>query len=457
LARAAARELPHPSARPPSPVAAAVQASARVACECAAAARWLAQAKAGCALLCWAQTLQPAPVRARQRSRVRLARCRRMRARVRAAAAAALTPTHNPVAAPRLSVTPVRASAAGVGGQMERPHGGADAAAAAAAVATVAPLMQLKRAAAKAHQLGRFARAVELYERALAAAELAQPRDSLIIASLHEELGMAHCRTAQANPSSPATYERMDELFQRSLRLLPARWQAGTLFAPTAEEVAYLVEDEYPCLPAQMCGAYFYIETAKEAARLQRFLPPCTPAEAEVRLHGVYGALRAALEMDARGMLERNPRTGQAWPASSGLSAVMISNVKMAVHSLVTDALSDEAGMLLRMRATCGLSPAEETALRQLAERHKAVAERNVQELSNAAEDLKAERQQAAAADVARHGLRRCALPSCDAQEPHPKLFKLCGRCRSAAYCCPEHSKVDWKRHKRADGCAAAP
>jgi hypothetical protein len=58
---------------------------------------------------------------------------------------------------------------------------------------------------------------------------------------------------------------------------------------------------------------------------------------------------------------------------------------------------------------------------------------------------------------LARHGLRRCALPSCDAQEAHPKLFKLCGRCRGAAYCCAQHSKEDWKRHKREDGCAAAP
>ncbi len=67
-----------------------------------------------------------------------------------------------------------------------------------------------------------------------------------------------------------------------------------------------------------------------------------------------------------------------------------------------------------------------------------------------------ASQRERAAADVARHGLRRCALPFCDAQEAHPKLFKLCGRCRGAAYCCAGHSKEDWKRHKREDGCTAA-
>jgi hypothetical protein len=134
----------------------------------------------------------------------------------------------------------------------------------------------------------------------------------------------------------------------------------------------------------------------------------------------------------------------------------MVSELKAAMQHLVTYALSDEAGMLLRMRATCGLTAAEETALRQLAERHKAEGERFAQELPSKLKDADAKQQQAAAADAARHGLRRCALPACDAQEPHPKLFKLCGRCRGAAYCCAQHSKEDWKRHKREDGCKPA-
>jgi hypothetical protein len=171
-------------------------------------------------------------------------------------------------------------------------------------------------------------------------------------------------------------------------------------------------------------------------------------------LQGVYGALRTALEMDALGMLERNPRTGQAWPASSA-SSPNVFLLKSGVHRLITDALCDEAALLLR--GACGLSPAEETALRQLAERYKAEYERNRQQLPEVTEGLNARHEQIAAADVARHGLRRCALPSCDAQEPHPKLFKLCGRCRGAAYCGAAHCAEDWKRHKREDGCKAAP
>jgi hypothetical protein len=212
---------------------------------------------------------------------------------------------------------------------MQRAHGGADAAAAAAA--TVAPLLQLKRAAQKADNLARYARAVELYERALAAAELALSRDSLIIAVLLTELDNTRYRAAQATPHSSAAAERMT-LRQRLLLLLHARWQAGALFAPTAEEVAYLVEDEYPHLPAQMCGAFFYISiVAVEVMQLQALLPLCAPAEADAHLQGVCGALRAALDMDVRGMLDRHPRTGQVWPAASSEASskmIPISNLR---------------------------------------------------------------------------------------------------------------------------------
>jgi hypothetical protein len=405
------------------------------------------------------------PVRAcRSRSRMGRPQRRRTRAcgragvracgRAHAAADAGSQPCL--CAAPQRAA-PVRASAARVGGQMERPHGGADAAAAAAA-ATVAPLLQLKRAANKAEELSRYARAVELFERAIAAAELALPRDSLVIAALLNYLSIARLSAEQASPtSSPAEAARKQmELRLRLLYLLHTRSRAGTLFAPTAEEVAYLVEEEYPWLPAQMCGAFFYVIAAAKVLEMHRFSPPCSPAEAEARLQGLYGALRVALETDAHGMLERNPRTGQAWSASPASSSPSVPNLKTAMHRLVTFALSDEAGLLLRMRAACGLTAAEETALRQLAERHKLTAERAWQQLPKETEEVNADKQQAAAADAARHGLRRCALPACGAQEPHPKLFKLCGRCRGAAYCCAAHSVEDWKRHKREDGCKAA-
>ena len=53
-------------------------------------------------------------------------------------------------------------------------------------------------------------------------------------------------------------------------------------------------------------------------------------------------------------------------------------------------------------------------------------------------------------ADVAKHGLRDCALPSCSKTEKTVKEFSLCAGCRSQVYCCLEHQALDWKAHKRA-------
>ena len=53
-------------------------------------------------------------------------------------------------------------------------------------------------------------------------------------------------------------------------------------------------------------------------------------------------------------------------------------------------------------------------------------------------------------ADVAKHGLRDCALPSCSKTETTVKEFSPCAGCRSQVYCCLEHQALDWKAHKQA-------
>ena len=53
-------------------------------------------------------------------------------------------------------------------------------------------------------------------------------------------------------------------------------------------------------------------------------------------------------------------------------------------------------------------------------------------------------------ADIATHGLRDCALPSCAKTETTVKEFSFCAGCRSQVYCCLEHQALDWKAHKKA-------
>ena len=53
-------------------------------------------------------------------------------------------------------------------------------------------------------------------------------------------------------------------------------------------------------------------------------------------------------------------------------------------------------------------------------------------------------------ADIAKHGLRDCALPSCFKTEKTVKEFAGCSGCRSVVYCCLEHQALDWRAHKKA-------
>jgi hypothetical protein len=311
----------------------------------------------------------------------------------------------------------------------------------AAAADTVAPLLRLTRAMQQACELARFfARARELAERALAAAEATLPDDSLVVAHLQQ--AVSHWRTQNTEDVLAAAHtpgftdaltaawareERALLLSQRCLALLHARWRAGSLLLLTTPEEAAFFGD------VRCSGAGVYIQCACNAACSWPALR--TPAEEEARVRGVHGALRAALELAARGCLND-----------------VVSGTLDALTNLLTfSLLGPPRGVLHKLRSVCGLTPADEDALRRLQQHNSALRQGKM----SAAAEL-AVIQTRGAEDVARHGLRRCALPACGNTEAHPKLFKLCGRCRGAAYCCAAHSVEDWKRHTREDGCKAA-
>ena len=65
-------------------------------------------------------------------------------------------------------------------------------------------------------------------------------------------------------------------------------------------------------------------------------------------------------------------------------------------------------------------------------------------------EEMNAEFDARQRADVAKHGLRNCALPSCTKTEKTVKEFAGCTGCRSVVYCCLEHQALDWRAHKKA-------
>jgi hypothetical protein len=176
----------------------------------------------------------------------------------------------------------------------------------------VEPLIQLEAAARAAASRGRTARARELlYERLRAAAEESLPHNSLVLARLISNalshsveaasasapLGMPNSEVAQAEWRSDA---RHLPLSRKVLMLCDARWRAGTLFTLTPEEHVYF--GGFDNIPEQLNGALAYQIHAYEA--LWYWPPQSTREEEEARLHAVHGALRAALELDARGVLK---------------------------------------------------------------------------------------------------------------------------------------------------------
>jgi hypothetical protein len=316
------------------------------------------------------------------------------------------------------------------------------AASAATAEALVAPLARVVRAADDAKNRMRFPRALELHERALVLAETTMPESTLLAALLLEHVLTARIALAvgggAALTTDAAVYGplceaawRDDEQFlrlsQRCLGLLRARWAAGTLLTPTPEE-AYFAE----CLKQSSLGVDSFVAWAFDAVFFWPKEAVLTLADGAQCLHGIHEALCAAVEMRA-----------SAWQEST----------LTCLHIVLEVTLNAAGQWLPRLRATCGLSQADEAKLRNLLHAVAQGQSARVEELSNEYAALGAR----GAADVARHGLRSCALPSCGATETYPKTYKLCGRCRGAAYCCAAHSKEDWKRHKREDGCAAPP
>jgi hypothetical protein len=284
-------------------------------------------------------------------------------------------------------------------------------------------------------------RALELYERALVLAEASLPQSTLLIVTMLELVVAACMVLAAGGVDMPGTElgelqaaawrgdEQLLRFSQRRLGLLRDRWRAGALLTPTPEEACFAA-----CFhnTAASFGVESFINWAFDALLLLPQQAALTLADGAQCLHGIHEAMCAAGEMRSRGL-----------------------GCKHVTLSMLNDVLRitlDAAGPWLpRLRATCGLSDADEAKLRNLLHEvaHGESARDEQRKKNQAARDLRG------AADVARHGLRSCALPACGATEAYPKTYKLCGRCRGAAYCCAAHSKEDWKRHKREDGCEA--
>jgi hypothetical protein len=231
--------------------------------------------------------------------------------------------------------------------------------------------------------------------------------------------------------------------------LLAARHAAGSFFLASAEEVAWAALGDMS--PGSDAALMLVQLLGQALTRWPVALRRGAEGQRLLRL-----TVRVMAEVDARGHVARCAISGAALPSTAqyGSTAHALTMRLQAVPECVAlardacdaaalDSLRarflrflDAAGGPLGAVGAAGLLGA--ASLASLAAGYGSVAAR-------------------AGADREAHGLRACALPACGAREPHARAFKVCARCRAACYCCAEHQREDWKRHKRdGDGCKAA-
>jgi hypothetical protein len=158
-------------------------------------------------------------------------------------------------------------------------------------------------------------------------------------------------------------------------------------------------------------------------------------------LRAVHGAMQAALEINRIGftqwrdpstvLMQQQPRTPEQ--ASHFTSAIVL--IRATYHDLLNYALSTSTGGACwrRLRVTCAIPASEEAALLQLAEQSPAELRAALADTANSSEvtdlvmhNVSAARQQRAAADMARHGLRACALPECARRRSRSRRRSRC-------------------------------
>ena len=342
---------------------------------------------------------------------------------------------------------PARASGGGSGDDVD------------SAAAVVETLKALGRDSIAARIRMRIARAIELDERAVATAVAKLPSSATLIlaAQHHRVVSTRRMAAGCAGGSTPGSAEFRAAVLaawagadtqllvhsKKCAELLHARSHAGTLWTLTREEQLY-----FGARGAWQV-AYALLEAVGDALTL--LPPPSTPAGYRLLARDCCVAMRAVLQLDAAGQLMPEQLLSSIVPDLF----VNPQAVRQGMADMLNLLLRDSPRMPISLlRLECGLTPEEEEAMKGLLARLE-VSRASAESIASRTEKAAQLLQQLASEDLARNGLRACALPSCAAVEPHPRAFKVCARCRSCVYCGAEHQRADWSRHKRVDGCKA--
>jgi hypothetical protein len=341
-----------------------------------------------------------------------------------------------------------------------------------------------KRAAAL-HGKGHVARAAQKYADAAALARaLDAGTDSLVVAKLQAAQMSALSELTRAPGADVVTTLRtmFSDLLPAAMAAVERRRAAGTLAAARSRPVEMLWDIcmEEPGGDAhmkQLLNAYIHEVLGGDAAGgTATGHVPAGVASASMQPLGKTTYVGAAAFATAR----LSPPLQIRFPLAPQEARATLAFVHRAVDMVLeprgehSSALEAEALLLghlkahaqhaptsLRAAAAAGhaLAGADDTTLQLQAAWRRiqdsdVLRARGIEDLMEVRLQGARERDAAAAASAAAHGLRACALPGCAAREVHAKQFRVCAACRGAAYCEREHQQLHWPAHKPA--CKAA-
>ena len=310
---------------------------------------------------------------------------------------------------------------------------------------------------------GRFARAAEKLGAAVAAAaqELAA-EDCLVVAYLQAvQAGILLCHSFAPNLSAADIEEAHETtksvLLPQCMLTLARRKAAGTLLpgsCRTAEVTWFRASLEVKLLQE---GALVEVARASAGALAPTLGFDACMHTAKVALDSLmFSALNMSREMQlSQAAVVASAFELMAQPHE--LTSIVLDGAKIGVlPSLPEEMLAEMAlGTLVNRDA----STLDGEALSLMLDAWRRVERSGAIKIRKLGLALDPETSidasfDAAAAEAAVHGLRKCALAGCAAKEVHVSQFKRCGACRTVSFCCREHQVADWPAHKAA--CKAA-
>jgi hypothetical protein len=307
----------------------------------------------------------------------------------------------------------------------------------------------------KAHELrkkGHYARAVEKFTAALAAAQaLSQQQDCLMVARLQLDLttalGAYTTMPGVAAAAKSAALQQSAQMLVAAVATLNRRKAAGTLLPGACRSWP----EQAWCAQLSQLQTRFTADECAKIARCMGYEIYLTAGSYAAGAHIVVGrdmlsaSMTHALQqcaVQAIDLLEQSHPEVLALPVSIAAEE----NLSISMHTVVGDISS--------------LPEAERATFAPLLvrwqrfERSGALQQRNLLQHVSRFEAEALETVAAMQAGPAPDTLRRCALGSCDARELHPAHFKKCAACQTVVYCCKAHQETDWPAHKAA--CKAA-